>query len=618
MWYRTLCFLIVHSSLFAQESRIDTTQMSEVYIQESRFQIPFSKYNRDLKIIDSEALQKLPVQSVQEALSWIGGIDLRQRGPFGTQADVSIQGGSFEQTLVLLNGLKISDAQTGHHSLNIPIPLIAVERIEILQGPAARIYGMNALTGAINIVTKNHIDNRIEVNMQVGSSFKSKASGDGKGKYVGTQLDILLASKHKILSHGLAVSGLITNGQRYNTAAGQYKIWYSGHTEPQDNSQVSWYAGHIQNEFGANAYYAAPIDREAEEEVATSLFGLQYNKQFGRVRISPNISYRRNKDDYRFNRFDWSKSRSQHVTNVISSAIQSILDLDYAQLGIGWESRVEYLQSTNMGKHQRMNHGLFAEMKLEPIPNFSTQLGSYINYNSNYGWSILPGLDMGYNVSSSWRLRGSLNAGARLPSFTDLYLNQAPANIGNANLYPEHAWQYDIGVQYQGYLGKVDLNYFHRTIDNFIDWMRADQQRPYQPQNLGNSEVSGIGIQYANTILSSQRFSLKQQVHYNFLSPIHRDNVEVYTSKYAIEHLRHQFAYHLQARTENWTLSGHFRQLKRTHQKSYSLIDLKSSYNVSKWSFSVHMNNILGERYSEIAAIPLPSRWLTLGIHMDI
>ena len=618
MCYRILSLLCIPMSLFAQEPEIDTAQMREIYIQENRFQIPFSQYNRHLKVIDAELLQKLPIHSIQEALSWIGGVDLRQRGPFGTQADVSVQGGSFEQTLILLNGHKISDAQTGHHSLHIPIPLIAVERIEILQGPAARIYGMNALTGAINIVTKNHVDKRIEVNMLVGSSFQDKEWGDGEGKYLGSQLEAILSSSHKRSNHGLALSGFYTNGQRYNTKSNQYKIWYSGHTAPEEDTRMSWYAGHVQNEFGANAYYAAPIDREAEEEVRTSLFGFQYSRRFGRWRIHPHLSYRRNEDDYRFNRFDWSKARSQHVTNLLSSAIHSTIDLVHTQIGIGWESRLEYIQSTNMGRHERMNHGLFAEARLTPFSNFTAQLGSYVNYNSSYGWSILPGIDVGYTLSSKWRWRGSLNAGGRLPSFTDLYLNQAPANIGNAALYPEHAWQYEVGVQYHGYFGKVELNYFRRTIDDLIDWIRMDEQNPYQPQNFGNSSLDGYGLQYQHVLYSSQHYALNHRIHYNYLSDFQRKNVGYYTSKYALEHLRHQLAYQLQAQVEDWTFGTHMRLLKRINQPAYALIDLKSSYNLAHWKFTLQMNNILAERYSEISAIPLPSRWLTLGVHMTL
>src|SRR5690606_20292955 len=128
--------------------------LQEVVISENRLQIPFAQQNRNIQIIDRKQIDALPARSLNELLSHVAGVDLRQRGPFGTQADVSIDGGTFEQTLILIDGVKMLDAQTAHNSLNLPIPADAIERIEIIRGPAARIYGINSLTGAINIVTR--------------------------------------------------------------------------------------------------------------------------------------------------------------------------------------------------------------------------------------------------------------------------------------------------------------------------------------------------------------------------------------------------------------------------------------------------------------------------------
>jgi len=138
---------------FAQE---DTTvvELQNLVIRENRMQTPFSESARSIFVVTREQLQQMPVQSLNEALSYVPGVDMRQRGPAGVQADVSIRGGTFEQTLVLINGIKMSDPQTGHHLMNLPLDIDNVERIEVLKGPAARIYGQNAFSGAINIVTK--------------------------------------------------------------------------------------------------------------------------------------------------------------------------------------------------------------------------------------------------------------------------------------------------------------------------------------------------------------------------------------------------------------------------------------------------------------------------------
>src|SRR5690554_309357 len=145
--------------------------LHEVLVTENRMLIPFNRLNRNVQLLGREQIEALPARSINELLSYATGVDIRQRGPFGTQADLSIDGGTFEQTLVLVNGMKILDPQTGHNSLNLPIPTDAIERIEIIRGPAARIYGINSLTGAINIVTKKPESDGLATHLFGGSSF---------------------------------------------------------------------------------------------------------------------------------------------------------------------------------------------------------------------------------------------------------------------------------------------------------------------------------------------------------------------------------------------------------------------------------------------------------------
>src|SRR5690625_4255108 len=145
-------------------------ELDEVIIHGNRIEIPFVESARDIQIISQEQIAKMPVRSVNELLTYVGGLDIRQRGPFGGQADVSIDGGTFEQTLVLLNGIKLLDDQTAHIMMSIPVPVEAIERIEVLRGAAARVYGINALTGAINIVTKKENTSFVSANLYSGRS----------------------------------------------------------------------------------------------------------------------------------------------------------------------------------------------------------------------------------------------------------------------------------------------------------------------------------------------------------------------------------------------------------------------------------------------------------------
>src|SRR5690554_1212583 len=147
-----LTLLLITQAVFAQE---DTTvvNLEEITIKENRMEIPFNKVSRNIQVIQRARIETTPARSLQEVLSFVPGVDVRQRGVSGTQANIGIRGGSFEQTLMLLNGIKLTDPQTGHHMMNIPIPLQGISSIEVLKGPASRIYGQNAYAGAVNIST---------------------------------------------------------------------------------------------------------------------------------------------------------------------------------------------------------------------------------------------------------------------------------------------------------------------------------------------------------------------------------------------------------------------------------------------------------------------------------
>jgi len=159
-------------------SQDQTTNLDEVVVLSSKLDLPFSKNFRTVNIISSEDIKNSPVTNVSDLLQEITGVDVRRRGVGGVQGDLYIRGGGFDQTLLLVDGMKMDDVQTGHHTLNMILPLYLIERIEIIKGPAARIFGQNAFNGAINIVTKEFEGEKRTVNLNLNElsygSFEQK------------------------------------------------------------------------------------------------------------------------------------------------------------------------------------------------------------------------------------------------------------------------------------------------------------------------------------------------------------------------------------------------------------------------------------------------------------
>jgi vitamin B12 transporter len=610
----------IASSMYAQnDSTTDTAEvrsLSEIIIQQSRLQIPFSKQNRNITILDQEVIKALPVKSVNEILTYVAGVDLRQRAPWGVQADVSIDGGTFDQTLVLLNGIKITDPQTGHNMMQIPVNVDAIERIEILKGPAARIYGINALNGAINIITKKPQKNTILIHSFAGSSFK-KDSSNGK-LFGGYGMEVTANLSGKKISHLISVSHNQSSGYRYNTSFQNEKVLYENTIRLGENKTINFLGGFNYNDFGANSFYAAPKDAESKEKVQVAIAGISASLPINSVwTLRPRISYRYSHDDYIFIRQNPDFYHNKHATNVLDAELNNIFYTGIGNFGVGAEAAAESINSNSLGKHDRINYGFFAEYSFNKIENFLLNVGAYTNYNSDFGWQFLPGVDVGYTVKKNVRVFANAGTGQRLPTYTDLYY-KGPVNIGNEQLKPEHSVQTEAGIKYNGTLLNASASYFHRNTTDFIDWVKDSINQPWQPQNFSEIKTHGISFMADYRLFDPKQsfFTMLVGLSYTWLhlqiAPSAKSDK---ISQYALENLRNQLAARLDMRYKNqyeFALTGKYQQ--RINSKSYTVLDARIAFSAKRYKIYTDFNNITNVTYIEAGAVPMVGRWMTLGV----
>ena len=600
-------------------AQLSATNLDSVIIRDNRLQVPLRWQNRNIGILDRQAITSLPVKSVNELLSYVAGVDLRQRGPNGAQADVSIDGSTFDQVLVLINGVKISDPQTGHNMMNLALPIGAIDHVEVLRGPAARVYGVNALAGAINIVTRQPVGNEVFAQAYAGSSFQQDtASGDTYYNW-GAQATASLAARNQ--SHMLSVAHDRGNGYRYNTAYEAYRLYYQNHITLNDKNSLDAMGAYTDNSFGASYFYAPPADAEATEEVQTALGSIAYTyRPSDRVRITPRLSYRYGKDDYIFIRQNPPVYHNIHETNVVTGEVQSTVRIGKGTLGAGAEWRHENINSSNLGKHDRDNIGIYTEYRYVFSTKLDASVGLYGNYNSDYDWQLFPGGDIGYHFLPGWKLYASGNTGQRLPTYTDLYY-VGPVNIGNSQLRTEFAGYGEAGLQYQKAWVLAQGSYFYRHVSDFIDWVRLTTADPWQPQNFQAINTSGFTLQATYQLSRHLQLSDKYRIGLNLNYTYIDQQIEVPAGKisqYAVQALRHQLTARINGLLFNkveLNLAG--RYLQRISGNDYTILDARVGYHLKQLLFYADVNNILDMQYKETGAVPMPGRWFTLGVRFQ-
>ena len=258
----TLFLLLIFNISVSQQ---DTTNLKEVIVSTSKLEIPFSKNFRTVTVISSDYIKNSPATNVSDLLQEITGIDVRRRGVGGIQGDLYIRGGGFDQTLLLVDGMKMDDVQTGHHTLNMILPLYLIERIEIIKGPAARIFGQNAFNGAINIVTKDVIGEIGKADFRVNEI----SYGSFEQKNISASTKIITSNVKTLISY----SGNRSDGYRHNTDFKKNNYFVKSSIKS-NGFPVDIIASFTENKFGANGFYASPSATEQYEETQASLIGL--------------------------------------------------------------------------------------------------------------------------------------------------------------------------------------------------------------------------------------------------------------------------------------------------------------------------------------------------------
>ncbi|NVK28569.1 MAG: TonB-dependent receptor [Flavobacteriia bacterium] len=642
--------LLVVSVLTHAQSDENLIQQVDVFGEKA----PSSLFEgQHIEILTAEQIEASAVKSINELLEYASAVDVRQRGPYDVQADVSVRGGTFDQTLILLNGVPMNDPQTGHHNMNLPISIDEIERIEVLHGGASHRYGPYAFSGAINIITKSPNTNEAYVEAEGGEYAYFGGSFGASHKFSET------------LSARVGANYAESDGYLNNTDFSRRNVNAELRYSKEDlvlNLQGGWNT----KGFGAQNFYSSafPYQYEATSTLFGSLNGTYTTGQFLfnfnayiRNHTDRFELYRETGDEwYEYNQSagvyirgndtaaSWYAGPNFHKTNVRGGEFNTVHQSILGKTLVGFDLRDEDILSNNLGvdmetpievpgtrfnytkSDNRTNSGIFLHHRVD-IENWTLSGSLRYNMNTAFGNTFLPGFEVAFSIPNSGKVYASYNRSFRLPTFTDLYYSLGGAQ-GSIGLQPEYSHNYELGYKGQAKYVTAQASLFLRDGTNMIDWvvLPSDSSSTLRAQNITELTIYGVDgdinfkvgeftKNYVKNIRLSAAFLNSPTDQFDFQSLYVLDFLAAKVSIGVTHDFGHGFGL-------SWQVTGQdrmgsyvdFSTGRATPYAPVALIDARLSWTNDQWMVFVDGNNLLDRVYQDRGNVLQPGRWVRGGV----
>ncbi len=612
-------FLGVNTLYADEESPTEGIDERQLQIAEVSVVAQRSEFHSDIfrlvTTISSDEVTRLPIHTVADILQLAQGVDLRERGASGVQADLSIRGGTQDQIKVYVNGVDLTDPQTGHYSLDLPIDVSLIERIEIMQGTN---YGLGAFSGAINIITHSNTNtpHHLKAALTVG------------------EYGLLNPSLSTRIRHN---DWYINSSLSYNRSSG-----YADNTDYHIANaflQTGWKNLNIQvgaqmKDAGANSFYSLTYPNQFD---GTRMFftSVSYTRRWEKCYIETNAYYRTHYDKFELYREgkdadgvaapSWYTGANIHWTHSAGAHLAAGWNQQYGKTVAGIDVRDEYIKSSNLGEHNRVNIRYFAEQYLY-YGNWTANIGAAGIWNSSFGNDWTLGANIGYAFLKGGKVFVNVNRAIRVPTYTDLYY-QSKVQLANPNLKPEQALQVELGIKYEGTHWYANASGYYRWGRNIIDWVKPAVDSIVQWNSVNHTRVNAAGAEAAVGV-KGYNYLHKVELAYSF-TDVNKESGEL-LSKYALDYLRHKLVLRIEHKIwkgfgASWCLC--YQQRHGTYSdrgsnicdyKPVVLLDSKIYWANPSVMIALECQNMTNQLYYDYGGILQPQHWTKLHVEWHL
>ncbi len=569
--------------------------------------VPLAESPRPVTVLPVKPMA-LAAESPQDILRQDSSVFLEERGAGGGQADIILQGGSFEQTLVLLNGFRINDAQTAHHNLDLPVPMEAMDSIEVLEGAGSTLHGVDALSGVVDFLTAAPDRDTVRLRMGEGSfeaNEESLLAGAERGKWSGR----LTADRN--FSTGFMAD------RDYRNEDASTELWHGTRLGVTDVLLAG-----SDRSFGANQFYG---DYPSWERTKGFFAGIR--QELG-AKTAAAFAFRRHTDEFILFRNDPAIYENNHIDGSWQAMLRHTVTVEKTSaLLMGLESDGDSIRSNNLGIHARNRGAGYVDLDLRPAAaRWIYSVGAREEIFSGGALAVFsPQMAASMRLTQNWKLRANGGYGFRIPTYTDLYYSD-PATVGNPNLKPESAWSGNAGADWNA-SSKLTLSFggFYSQQHDTIDYVKTSApHNPFVPPscivnlwcaaNLNGLHFAGVeaNMQWMPTRRQTVRASWTML--HGAQSALHGLQSE-YVFNYPVNNLQASWTAEL---GHSFTVANFVQIAQRYQQTVYPVWNATLTHDAGRLRPYLRLTNLSNTGYQEISGVAMPPRAIIGGFVVQL
>lgn len=619
---------------FSQQNNID---LNNVTVTASLLEQQQKETGRNITTFKGASFYALPVNSVDELLRYLPGIEVQQRGPGGSQSNIILRGGTFQQVLIIIDGVKLNDPITGHFNSYIPIHPSEIERIEILKGAASAIYGSEAVGGVINIITKTFAG-KIETNKKSRTTF---SVGENKLINAGTYFQY---SKNKS-SFSAGINTNNAEGEQLRGTTGFYHLTSANISYSQqlkNNWRASIRGAADFRKFNAQNFYTTFGSDTANEKVNSFWSQLNINKKTNKGFFNFDFGYKKLRDQFWFRPTSVPNDNQSNLITAQSFYTFNINKKHSITPGIQFLQR--RIESNDRGNHSIAHLALYSIFRQQVSENIFLNESIRLDWDERYGAVLIPQFNFAW-TPSQLTIRSSIGKSIRDADFTERFNNYNKAlvtsgTIGNPDLETEQSWNFEVGADYQfNSAFQIKSTLFYRDHTGLIDWAPTPYSQMPRKSNLsptGNYSLAknvesikttGFELDAVYSKKLSQYSILNITFGYTWLNSKNKDSIP---SFYISSHAKHLFNFtsYYQFKSFFTSITGLYKN--RNERKaaainanitpSYFILNGKAGYLFpkEKGKLFIQSDNVFNTTYSDLLGSKMPGRWLSGGIEITL